>query len=551
MWTRTARLRVACVLLLTLAATPAWAQGILRGAAGSSKTAAKPAEPAPQPPPEPPKDPLGRDTPRGTVLEFMNAARNQNLQVAAMYLDSGLRDKAAEELAQKLFVVLDRRLSARLVDISDRPEGSMANPLKPDSDVVGSIMTENGPLELVLERVTRGRVPPVWLFSRETLKSIPDAFAEVDLVRVDRYLPGFVTGPRMGGVRVLAWVVLLLVVPLCYRLIGVIARLLARTAAFVWRHVAKSERKLPDRLPGSLRLLLLAITARWLATSVELPFRERQFWSVSATLIAIPALVWVLLQLNAAVERYVRRRLRGGEGWAEVGSLLLLARRGADVIVVVAGLLVALRYFGVDPTAALAGLGIGGIAIALAAQKTLENVIGGLSIIFDQAVRVGDFLKIGETLGTVDFIGLRSTRIRTLDRTVVSMPNGQIAVMGIETLSTRDKFWFRHYVGLRYETTPAQIRAIVDAIQRELREHQAVEAATNRVRFLRLGASSLDVEVFAYIFARDWDRFLEIQEELLLRIMEIVAQAGTSIALPSQTLQLIDQRASVPVARRA
>jgi MscS family membrane protein len=130
---------------------------------------------------------------------------------------------------------------------------------------------------------------------------------------------------------------------------------------------------------------------------VELPFRERQFWSVSATLIAITALVWVLLQVNGAVERYVRPAFRSAKAGVEIGSLLLLARRGADVIVVVVGVLLALRYFGADPTAALAGLGIGGIAIALAAQKTLENVIGGLSIIFDQAVRVGDFLTIGET----------------------------------------------------------------------------------------------------------------------------------------------------------
>ena len=133
--------------------------------------------------------------------------------------------------------------------------------------------------------------------------------------------------------------------------------------------------------------------------------------------------------------------------------MLRLVRRVADVLVVAAGGLVTLHYFGVDPTAALAGLGIGGIAVALAAQKTLENVIGGLSIIFDQAVRVGDFLKLGDTVGTVDSIGLRSTRIRTLDRTILSVPNGQIANVNIETLSARDKFWFHHFVGLRYETT--------------------------------------------------------------------------------------------------
>ena len=130
--------------------------------------------------------------------------------------------------------------------------------------------------------------------------------------------------------------------------------------------------------------------------------------------------------------------------------------------------LIALRYFGVDPTAALAGLGIGGIAVALAAQKTLENVIGGLSLIFDKAVRVGDSLKLGEAVGTVDSIGLRSTRIRTLDRTILSIPNGQMANVSLETLSVRDKCWFHHIVGLQYETTSAQMRHVIDAIRERL-----------------------------------------------------------------------------------
>ena len=222
--------------------------------------------------------------------------------------------------------------------------------------------------------------------------------------------------------------------------------------------------------------------------------------------------------------------------------MLRLARRVADALVIAAGGLVALHYFGVDPTAALAGLGIGGIAVALAAQKTLENVIGGLSIIFDKAVRVGDFLKLGDTLGTVDYIGLRSTRIRTLDRTVLSVPNGQIANANIETLSARDKFWFHHVVGLRYETTAAP-----DAHGRR-RHSQPISPAHPsvdrrepiRVRFLRFGPFSLDIEVFVYIFARDWEAFLETQQELLLEVMGIVERGGAAIALPSQTLHMAD-----------
>jgi MscS family membrane protein len=219
------------------------------------------------------------------------------------------------------------------------------------------------------------------------------------------------------------------------------------------------------------------------------------------------------------------------------------------VIAVTIGIFILLRYFGIDATAALAGLGIGGIAVALSAQKTLENVIGGVSIIMDQAVRVGDFLKIGDVLGTVDFIGLRSTRIRTLDRTVLTVPNGQLATINIETLSVRDKYWFHHVVPLRYETTAAQMRGVVDGVRAYLAGHPRVDRTeTLRVRFLRFGAFSLDVDLFAYIIARDWEDFLETQQELMLEVMAIVERSGAAIALPAQRLHVVDAAASSPLA---
>jgi MscS family membrane protein len=216
--------------------------------------------------------------------------------------------------------------------------------------------------------------------------------------------------------------------------------------------------------------------------------------------------------------------------------MLRLARRASDGVFIFTGLLVTLYHFGVNPTAALAGLGVGGIAVALAAQKTLENVIGGVSLIFDEVARVGDFLKVGDTSGTVEDIGLRSTRIRTLDRSVVSVPNGHIANMTLENLSKRDKFWFHPILSLRHGTTSLQVEAVLDAVRGLLQSSQHVQADSVRVRFLRFGVSSLDVEVFAYVMARDWSQFLEIQEGLLLRIMVCIEAAGVQIAIPSQAI---------------
>ena len=209
-----------------------------------------------------------------------------------------------------------------------------------------------------------------------------------------------------------------------------------------------------------------------------------------------------------------------------------------------------LRHFGIDPTPALAGLGVGGIAVALAAQKTLENVIAGASLIFDEAVRVGDLLKMGQVTGTVEYIGLRSTRIRTADRTLVSVPNSQIANTTLETLSARDMYWFHPIVSLRHDTTPQQLQAVIDGIHSLLSKETTVDRSSPRVRFQRLAAFSLDVEVSAYLFARDWSHFMEVQESLLLSVTRIVEQSGTAIALPWQTASRPERRSRLRLRSR-
>jgi MscS family membrane protein len=458
----------------------------------------------------------------------MRASREGKDEVASLYLDTTQKGQAARDLARQLFVVLDRRLPARLADLSNEPEGSRANPLRPELDVIGTIETENGHLEIVVEHMHRGTEPPYWVFSRQTLAAIPEVYSEIDLIPSDRYLPGFMTRPRVGGVRILAWAALALLLPLVYRLLGIL------------------------RLPGSIRLLVLAFAVRWLTTSVDLPLRERQLWSVLATALFLVSVVGMLMRLNARMERYLAERFRDPSR-VEVASLVRLMRRITDVLLVVAAVFVALQHFGLDPTAALAGLGIGGIAVALAAQKTLENVIGGLSLIFDKAVRVGDFLKLGDIVGTVESIGLRSTRLRTLDRTILSVPNGQIANATLETMSLRDMCWFRHVLSLQYGTTSAQLRRITDEIRILLGAHPEIDTESIRVRLIRFGPSSLDLELFAYAVTKDWGRFLEIQEGLLVAVMEIVEAAGSAIAFPTQTLHITEdwRRSSGPATEQS
>jgi MscS family membrane protein len=289
-------------------------------------------------------------------------------------------------------------------------------------------------------------------------------------------------------------------------------------------------------LPPPLRLIFVALIIYWIQTHASFTLLARQFWSILAWGIAALGVIWLLIRANGRAESFTLSRLKDRASGS--AAVLRLVRRMVDGLILFGALLFAFNHFGVNPSAALTGLGVGGIAVALAAQKTLENVVGGISMIADHAVHVGDVLKIGETTGTIESVGLRSTRIRTPDRTLVTIPNGQIANLSLETLSARDSFWFHPIVGLTYETSPEQIRAIISGVHNLLLEQTNADRTSVRVRLLRLGSFSLDVDVSAYFYARDWNRFLEIQEEMLLRIMEIVKQTGAEIAFPSQTMYL-------------
>jgi MscS family membrane protein len=524
----TARITAGVVLTGLLAVLLASPEPLAQSASAGGATA----EPAKQ---EEPEDALGRSTPRGAVRGFLSAARRGDYALAREYLNTRLKSDAAENLSRQLFVVLDARLPARLTQLSDAGEGSNRNPLQPDVEVVGSIAGKSGNIAVAVERVRTAKTGPIWLFSATTLDAIPGLYDEIDRARQERVIPRLLER-RVGNVRVFEVVSVILGLLVLYLAMLVLSRLLTPLAALVWRKLSRQGGDAPTEvLPTSARFFIMSVVAHWLSTMVPLSLLVRQFMGNATSLSTIVTAAWLFIVLNGEIERRLLRRVPRVSAAAAI-SLLRVGRRMVDVIVIFGALLATLRHFGVDPTPVLAGLGVGGLAVALAAQKTLENVIAGASLIFDQAVRVGDFLKIGDIEGTVDSIGLRSTRIRTLGRTIVSVPNGQIANMNLETLSARDKFWFHHVVGLRYETTSDQMHAVLDGIRGLLVRHPSIDSDSIRVRFLRLGPFSLDVDVFAYALALDWNHFLEIQEQLLFDLTAVVAAAHTAIAFPSQTM---------------
>ena len=215
---------------------------------------------------------------------------------------------------------------------------------------------------------------------------------------------------------------------------------------------------------------------------------------------------------------------------------LVPTQRIVKVFVVAFGLLAVLAIAGVNVTAAVAGLGVGGLAVALAAQKTIENLFGGATLFADQPVRVGDFCRFGGQVGTIEEIGLRSTRVRTLDRTVVSIPNAEFSNLHLENFAKRDRMRIYTMIGVLYETTPEQLRYLLARLRELLLEHPRITDDPARVRFVGFGAYSLDLELFAYADTADWNELLQIREDLYLRIMDVVNESGTGFAFPSSTM---------------
>jgi MscS family membrane protein len=222
-------------------------------------------------------------------------------------------------------------------------------------------------------------------------------------------------------------------------------------------------------------------------------------------------------------------------------GFLPVARKFGKILLLALGLVAVLNELGFQVASLLAGLGIGGIAVALAAQKTVENLFGSVAIGVDQPFRVGDFVRIEDVLGTVEAIGMRSTRIRTLDRTIVSFPNGKLADTRAETFAVRDRIRLLANLGLAYATTAEQMRTVLREVEAALRRHPKIWPDAVGVRFNDFKDSSLNVEVVAWFTTSDFAEFTAIRQELFLEFMAIVERAGTSLAFPTRTVHVVQQ----------
>jgi MscS family membrane protein len=488
-----------------------------------------------------PPDSLGRRSPRGTVEGFLNAVAARDYDNAALYLrlDPKLKKKPNRvKLAQALQTLLDAEGNLYPYSwISNQPNGMTDDKLGANLDRVG-IATVNGePFDLLLESTVGPDGGPIWLFSSETIGRIPvDTTKIAEQTFVEKASPEFLEKHYWGGVPIAHWMAMVVIAIVAYAAAFIIIAIIVHIMPLVWKRARNESTAgiiqsfvLPIRL--YLAVWLFVVGSREAGISIIVRQRLNDV-TVIVGLVAILLLLWQLLDF---ISTLIEKQMAHHGNHSGISAVLFL-RRAAKVALVVLGIIFILSTFGVNVTTWLAALGIGGIALALGTQKTVENFVGSVTLIADHPIRVGDFCKAGDVTGTVEQIGMRTTRIRTGDRTIISIPNGDFSSMKIENFAPRDRFLFDPVLNLRFETTPEQIRYLLVELRAILYAHPKVSPDPARIRFIGMTADALKLEVYAYIDTTSNDEFLEVQEDLLLRFMEVVNASGSGFAFPSQTL---------------
>lgn len=533
---------------LTCSAPKLWAQTPTAAVAAQVVSGSEQAEPEPAP-----SDSLGRDTPRGTLEGYIRAVSQEDYEKAARYLDlaplSFAKRIQGQQIARILQQTLDRNGTiSPTVMLSAELTGATDDDLPPETERIGSLQIGERTVPLLLERLKSGE-QPIWRISSETLDQLPNHVQESSSLPINKFIPDALVENKWNGVPWGHWIAMLLLAGMSYLVCrAAVAVLIGITQAMLGRKLRVYPAALVKAFAAPTRLFFAVLMFVTVAQRAGISIIVRQYLSEAIVIvgwISVLWLVWRLVDVIAAVsERRMTSRARFG-----ALSAVLLVRRSTRLVLVAVGVIIALSTAGVDVTTGLAALGIGGLALAFGAKRMVEDMVGSMTLVFDQPVRIGDFCQVGEMLGTIEQIGMRSTRIRTLDRTLVTIPNGDFSAQQIENYSHRDRFLFNPTLALHYETSPVQIRQVLTELRATLDSQPQIGPDPARVRFLGFGSNSLNVEVFAYVLARDYDDFLEVQEELNLGIADVIASSGTGFAFPSQTVYL-GSDASLPQTQR-
>ena len=508
--------------------------------------------PTPAPPPtkaEPaaPLDPLGRETPRHAVMGLLKYAEREDFATAARYLQPPPgQDVELVQRARELHG-LRSRFHGDIDLLSDDPNGRVEAGLPPGQVRAGVISVGGTNVDVILVRVSDPEFGKIWLVSEGTVARIPDLYARMESeapTLADRIVPASLTRRHMLGMSLAQWLGWLLSIPISWLLAWVLTLLLSLTGK-VWYNLRKVPFQTVWQTPLGmpLKCIIAIVVHAVFVYLLEPPLLYRVYYIRFLAALLGGCIVWLLSKLaDRGFEHAVSRARQRGGG----ESILVVMQRLTRVVMLIIAFVTALALFGINVKTTLAGLGIGGLAVALGAQKTIENIVGGFSLLMDKAVHVGDFCQIGNRLGTVEDIGLRSLRLRTLDQNLLVVPNGLLAQMQFENMKARSKLLINQNFSLRIETQAEQLRFVLERVQSMLDEHPSIESATSRVRVAKFAGAAFELELFAYAKTGDWMQFTAIRQDVILNIAEIVEAAGTRFAAPTQLTYLARDGALFP-----
>lgn len=478
------------------------------------------------------------DSPRASVRNFYDLAERAHYDEAAIYLDLPHgTEKRGAELASKLYAVLSQRLLIHPEALSPLPTGRAADGLPIGTEELGKINDAKGhpvSIRLVRHEASKSDDEPRWVFAGSTVSKVDVLYSALRDRWVREHLPSslLVVGPL--SLYYWQWLAL----PLLAAVSIAIGRVLTWLGIVVWTRLLRSRpwgTRLLDGLKGPVTfgwaLIALALVVPYIA--LTLLAEETVYKGLTA--VGILVFFWGLLR---AVTIFGDELMRAK--WAKqhptARGLSSVAVSLGKILVSFFALMVALAELGYSITSLIAGLGIGGIAVALAAQKTVENLFGSLSILVDQPFRVGDTVRVDTIEGTVETIGLRSTRVRTVDRTLIIFPNGKLADMRIESLGPRDRIRFATKLQLVRTTTMQHLNDAIAGVRTKLLAHALVRADDVFVGFSGIGEASYDVDVACTLNTTDWNVYAKAREELLVACIEAVRAAGADLAVPTRQL---------------
>ena len=484
-----------------------------------------------------PADDFDRGTPRRSADGFMAAVDKGDFETAVEFMDlRNLRGEATNltgaQLARRLSVIIARATWVDVDALLDDPAGRKNDNLPDYRDSIGVVLDEGKELRLLMQKVPRGDGVSIWKISNATVSMIPELYQLYGYPQAVEDFRRTIPKVNILGYELFKLLIVLATGVVMYFVVFLIALAIRRILADPG---TPSHKRIFRFLLLPFGIWVVIITSNAVATSLGRGI-SAEAWR-QLTPIPLLITVWMLFGgMNLFRDVYSNRLQRHGRPGAAV--LLQPASSALKLLIAVAAILIYMDKIGINITTVLAGLGVGGIAVALALQKPMEDVFGAFTLYTQQPIRVGDFCRIGAETGTIEEIGLRTTRLRTLSNTLIAIPNGRLANEPIDNISARKMIRYRPILRLRYDTTPEQMQQILTGIRDLFSSHEQVLPDSQRVRFKEIADDALLIEANSYVNTTDWATYLELAEELNIRILKIVASAGTSLSLPAKTLHL-------------